>query len=155
MDGIQLPRHSIISQGPHFHHGGETPIRRYQREPFYFSAILRRGIIFSFFSVPPSFASLLLLSIAMSASKPSLTSVVFSLMPVSFETFLIRLSSMFKVVLIVPSCIYMYQYARLVHMMSRHFQNNAKAHRSRIYRRSGGVILCRAGPSSFVMASDE
>jgi hypothetical protein len=31
-----------------------------------------------------------------------LTSVVFSLMPVSFETFLIRLSSMFKVVLILP-----------------------------------------------------
>src|SRR4030066_2435977 len=106
MDGIHLPHHSIISQGPHFHHGGETPIRRYQQEPFYFSAILRRGIIFSFFSVPPSFASLLLLSIAINASNPSLTSVVFSLMPVSFETFSIRLSSMFKVVLILPSRIF-------------------------------------------------
>src|SRR3972149_3385764 len=135
MGGTQLLLHATISEVLHFRDAGETPIRRYQQEPFYFSAILRRGIIFSPFSVPPSFASLLLLSIAMSASKPSLTSVVFSLMPVSFETFLIRLSSMFKVVLIVPSCIYMYQYARLVHMMSRNSQNCAKAHRSRIYRR--------------------
>src|SRR4030043_905891 len=100
MGGLQLLRHAIISEGLHFRDPGWTPIRRYQQEPFYFSAILRRGIIFSFFSVPPSFASLLLLSIAINASNPSLTSVVFSLMPVSFETFLIRLSSMFKVVLI-------------------------------------------------------
>src|SRR4030067_977925 len=103
MGGIQLLRHATIPEGLHFHDAGETPIRMYQQEPFYFSAILRRGIIFNPFSVPPSFASLLLLSIAMSASNPSLTSVVFSLMPVSFETFLIRLSSMFKVVLILPS----------------------------------------------------
>src|SRR4030042_6174261 len=100
MDGIQLPHRSIIYQGPHLQYGDETPIRRYRREPFYFSAILRRGIIFSSFSVPPSLASLLPLSNAINASNPSLTSVVFSLMPVSFETFLIRLSSMFKVVLI-------------------------------------------------------
>src|SRR4030065_1339868 len=143
MGGMQLLRHAIISEGLHFRDAGETPIRRYQQEPFYFSAILRRSIIFSFFSVPPSFASLLLLSIAMSASKPSLTSVVFSLMPVSFETFLIKLSSMFKVVLIVPSCIYMYQYARLVHMMSRHFQNNAKAHREQdLFAIRRGYLLC-------------
>src|SRR4030043_789849 len=109
MDGIQLPQHSIISQGPPFRHGGETPTRKYQREPFCFSAIPRRGIIFNSFSVPPSFASLLLLSIAINASNPSLTMVVFSLMPVSFETFLIRLSSMFKVVLMQASSFYMYQ----------------------------------------------
>src|SRR4030066_1698904 len=111
MDGTQLPHRPIISQGPPRHYGGETPRRKYQREPFYFSAILRRGIIFSSFSVPPSFASLLLLSMAINASNPSLTSVVFSLMPVSFETFLIRLSSMFKVVLISASFFYMYRYA--------------------------------------------
>src|SRR3972149_3890707 len=125
MGDIQLPQHSIISQGPHFHYGGERPIWKYQQEPFHFFS----------FAVPPSSASLLLLSIEINASNPSFTSVVFSLMPVSFETFLIKLSSMFKVVLIVPSCIYMYQYARLVHMMSRNSQNCAKAHRSRIYRR--------------------
>src|SRR4030042_1140122 len=100
MGGIQLLRHAIISEGLHFRDAGETPIRRCQQEPSYFSAILRRGIISSFFSVPPSFASLLLLSMAINASNPSLTSVVFSFMPVNLETFLIRLSSMFKVVLI-------------------------------------------------------
>src|SRR4030042_5177756 len=105
MGGIQLLRHTIFSEGLYFLDAGETPIRRYQQEPFYFSAILRRGIIFNSFSVPPSFASLLLLSIAINASNPSLTSVVFSLIPVSFETFLIRLSSMFKVVLISPSAL--------------------------------------------------
>src|SRR4030042_3592505 len=105
MGGIQRLRHAIISEGPHFRDAGETPIRRYQQEPFYFSAILRRGIIFSSLSVPPSFASLLLLSIAINASSPSLTSVVFSLMPVSLETFLSRPSSMFKVVLISPSAL--------------------------------------------------
>src|SRR4030042_4205904 len=97
---MQPFHHSTISQGPDFHHAGELPTQRYQQEPFYFSALLRRGIIVSYFSVPPSFESLLLLSMAINASNPSLTRVVFSLMPVSFETFLIKLSSIFKVVLI-------------------------------------------------------
>jgi len=42
-------------------------------------------MISNFFSAPPSFAGLLLLSFAMSASNPSLTRDVFALMPVSAD----------------------------------------------------------------------
>src|SRR4030042_4024515 len=138
MGGIQLLRHAIISEGLHFRDAGETPIRRYQPEPLYFPAILRRGIIFSPFSVPPSFASLLLLSIAMSASNPSFTSVVFSLIPVSFETFLIRLSSMFKVVLILPSetCICINMHDSCIFCQEIPNQNSAAPHRPRSNDRS-------------------
>src|SRR4030043_1214128 len=140
MGGIQLLRHAIISEGLHFRDAGETPIRRYQQEPFYFSAILRRGIIFSPFSVPPSFASLLLLSTAMSASNPSLTSVVFSLIPVSFETFLIRLSSMFKVVLILPSetcvCINMHN----SYIFCQEIPNQNSAHASQAARQRAVLV---------------
>ena len=62
--------------------------------------ILLRGIAFNPFSVPPNVASLLLLSLAIKASNPSLTSMVFSLIPVSLDALSTRLSSMFKVVLI-------------------------------------------------------
>ena len=41
-----------------------------QQEPSYVPAVLLRGIISNFFSVPPSFASLLALSLAISASRP-------------------------------------------------------------------------------------
>ena len=60
------------------------------------------GIGFSCFSVPPSLASLFPLSLAISASSPSLTNAVFSLIPVILDASSISLSSMFRVVLIVP-----------------------------------------------------
>jgi hypothetical protein len=60
----------------------------------------------SFFSLPPSLASRLLLSPAIKDSKPSLTKEVFSLTPVSRDAFSNILSSMLSVVLI---CINMYQ----------------------------------------------
>jgi len=63
---------------------------------------------FSFFSVPPSLASLLLLSIAIKASRPSFTRVVFSLIPVSFDALSINVSSIFNVVLIYSHLIILY-----------------------------------------------
>ena len=58
---------------------------------------------FNFFSVPPNMASLLLLSRAIKAFKPSLTKEVFSLTPVNFDALPINLSSIFNVVLIINS----------------------------------------------------
>jgi len=46
------------------------------------------GILFSFFSLPPKAASRFALSCAIKASKPRLTRVVFSDIPVSREAFL-------------------------------------------------------------------
>src|SRR5271157_4113213 len=63
------------------------------------------GIGDSFFSVPPRSANRLALSFAISASKPILTSAVFSEMPVSLLAFLRRALSILSVVLI---CINMY-----------------------------------------------
>ena len=59
-----------------------------------------RGIVCSSFSVPASLARRLLLSLAISASRPSRTREVFSSMPVNFAAFWSRSSSMFRVVLI-------------------------------------------------------
>ncbi len=58
---------------------------------------------FSFFSVPPSAASLFALSRAMSASSPRRTNAVFSETPVSLSASSRRSSSMFSVVLICTS----------------------------------------------------
>src|SRR3990172_3810219 len=88
------------------------PNRGVHKNHCYFSAGLLRGIISNSFSVPPSFASLLLLSLAINASSPSLTRVVFSLMPVNSEALSINLSSIFNVVLMI--FLHAYQYAVVV-----------------------------------------
>ena len=82
----------------------------YQPEPFYFLSVLRRGIGNNCFSVPPNVASLLLLSRAINASKPSLTKDVFSVTPVNFEALLSNWSSIFKVVRMTST----FEYAILV-----------------------------------------
>src|SRR3990170_6387083 len=92
-----------------FHFADAPPTLRCQQEPSYEPAALLRGGISNFFSVPPRFASLLLLSLAISASSPSLTRKVFSLMPVNFVALSSNLSSMLRVVLINSSvCQYSY-----------------------------------------------
>ena len=58
-----------------------------------------RGICFKCFSLPPSLANLLALSLAMRASNPSFTKAVFSFMPVILDAWSIKLSSIFNVVL--------------------------------------------------------
>jgi hypothetical protein len=63
----------------------------------------RLGIGLDRFSVPPSLARRLALSRSISASSPSLTSLVFSLVPVISAAFFRSSSSMFRVVLIVGS----------------------------------------------------
>lgn len=79
------------------------PYRSVDKDHTYLFAILRRGIGFNFISVPPSSASLLLLSLAINASRPSRTSEVFSLIPVNSDALSSSLSSIFKVVRIVLS----------------------------------------------------
>lgn len=64
------------------------------------SESLLRGIAFNCFSVPPNSASLLALSLAIKASRPSFTNVVFSLIPVNSDAFSTNSSSMFSVTLI-------------------------------------------------------
>jgi hypothetical protein len=73
-------------------------IDEYQAAP-----VRRRGVGFSFFSVPPRAARRRALASAMSASRPIRTSAVFSLMPVSSSARASSLSSMFNVVLICTS----------------------------------------------------
>src|SRR4030042_3861274 len=63
------------------------------------------GMGFRALSDPPSLASRLPLSRAISDSSPSLTSCVFSLIPVSSEAFL-RISSLILIVVLI--CIYMH-----------------------------------------------
>src|SRR5213594_1186861 len=58
----------------------------------------RLRIFFNFFSVPPKAANRRALSRAMSASRPSFTSEVFSCIPESRAAFLKSRSSMFSVV---------------------------------------------------------
>ena len=60
---------------------------------------LRLGMLRNAFSVPPSLARRLLLSLAIKDSRPSLTREVFSLIPVKRDAFSRILSSMFSVVL--------------------------------------------------------
>jgi hypothetical protein len=60
-----------------------------------------RDIRLNCFSVPPSLANRIALSLAMSASSPSLTKVVFSLIPVILDARSIKLSSILSVVLMV------------------------------------------------------
>lgn len=76
------------------------PYRGIGNDHVYFLADLLRGIGCRSLSVPPSSASLLLLSRAIKASKPSLTREVFSLTPVNSEALFSISSSIFSVVLI-------------------------------------------------------
>ena len=76
------------------------PNWRVNQNHSYLLFALLLGIGRSFFSVPPNLASLLLLSRAMMASKPSLTKEVFSLTPVNWDASSISLSSIIMVVLI-------------------------------------------------------
>ena len=77
-----------------------NPNRSIDKDHIWPYAGLRLGMGRRFFSVPPSLASLLLLSRAIKASKPSRTKDVFSLTPVSRDAFSKILSSMLSVVLI-------------------------------------------------------
>lgn len=77
------------------------PYRSVYENHCHHSAVLLRGMAFNCLSVPPSFDSRLALSFAINASRPSLTRVVFSLMPVNSDALSTRVSSMFKVVLMV------------------------------------------------------
>ena len=77
-----------------------NPNRSVNNNHDYILADLRLGMVFNPFSVPPSLASLLLLSREIKASRPRRTKVVFSEIPVSREAFSNILSSMFNVVLI-------------------------------------------------------
>lgn len=72
----------------------------YRPESCYSPAVLLRGIIAKFFSVPAKPARRFALSLAMSACKPSLTRDVFSEIPVNFAAFSSKLSSILSVVLI-------------------------------------------------------
>ena len=64
-----------------------------------------RGTCSNCFSLFPSLASLFALSLAMSASNPSLTSVVFAVVPVNSAARSRSSSSMLSVVLMAPLCI--------------------------------------------------
>jgi hypothetical protein len=71
------------------------------------------------FSVPPKAANLLALSLAIRASRPSLTRAVFSLIPVNSAALANNVSSMFKVVLMMSSDktqYYMYSYVLIIHL---------------------------------------
>ena len=96
---MQLSRHSGIIWN--------IEGRSYPTKPSQTSLGLRRRGVSNCFSVPPSLASLLLLSRAINASRPSLTKEVFSLIPVSLDAFSINSSSMIKVVLMARSLQYM------------------------------------------------
>src|SRR3989304_5532367 len=100
MDDRQHGLHSAALQAQLFHAADALPTPRCQQEPSYASPALLRGIISNFFSVPPNLASLFSLSLAISASRPSFTREVFSLMPVSLAALSSNSSSMFSVVLI-------------------------------------------------------
>jgi len=63
------------------------PNRSINKNHDYFFIDLRLEMECNSFSVPPSFASRLLLSRAIRASRPSRTKEVFSLIPVSREAF--------------------------------------------------------------------
>jgi len=75
------------------------PYRGVHENHLHRSAILLLGVAFNCLSVPPSFASRWALSLAIKASSPSFTKVVFSLMPVNSDALSTNLSSMFNVVL--------------------------------------------------------
>ncbi len=85
-----------------------NPNRSINHNHGYYTDGLRRGIGWRSFSVPPSFASLLLLSRAISASNPSRTKEVFSLTPVKYDALFSISSSMFNVVLICIDMPYLY-----------------------------------------------
>jgi hypothetical protein len=76
------------------------PDRSVYQNHIYRTATLRLGTAFKCLSVPPSFASRRALSLAIRASSPSFTNVVFSLMPVNSDALSSNPSSMFNVVLI-------------------------------------------------------
>ena len=90
-----------------------------------FQAYLRLGTALRLFSVPPSFASRLLLSRAIKASRPSRTKDVFSLMPVNRDAFSNILSSMLSVVLICISmnemCIYVKEKDSIINWVGQGF----------------------------------
>jgi len=73
----------------------------------------RRGIAFKSFSVPPSIANRLLLSRAISASRPKWTNVVFSVTPVNNDAFFSICSFMFSVVLICISMHLLYAFVKI------------------------------------------
>lgn len=103
----RVPQRSLVclhingSRSPNDHHprAGETPKLTYQPKPFHASLVLRCRGVTNCCSVPPSLANLLALSRAINASRPSLTSEVPSLIPVSSAAFSTKSSSMFSVVL--------------------------------------------------------
>lgn len=78
-----------------------NPYRSIGQEHRYLPSERLRGMLFSFFSLPPISASLLPLSIAINDSRPRLMRDVFSLIPVNFDALESNLSSMFNVVRII------------------------------------------------------
>src|SRR5438093_13764049 len=96
MGGKERPHLPEVPGVHHCHDEDGPPKQKYQRGSRIPERLRRTA--FSFFSVPPKLASRRALSRAMSASRPSFTSAVFSSTPASLAAFLKSSSSILRVV---------------------------------------------------------